>query len=96
MSERNWFAVAALWTLGATWLGLIGTFVYAVTTDKEPTGSIGWPLLGIGTLGFVLSLAGITAIRTRGETALAIAALALAVTLVGLANPFFLGFGLGD
>ena len=96
MPPRNWFAVAALWTLGATWLGLVATFVYAVVSDNDPSEGIGWTLLGVGTCGFVLSLVGITMIRTRGETALAIAALVLALALAGLANPWFFGFGLGE
>jgi succinate-acetate transporter protein len=96
MPVRNWYAVAALWTLGATWLGLVAAFVYSVVTDKDPSDDVGWTLLGVGTFGFVLSLAGVTMIRTRGETALALAALALALTLTGFANPFFLGYGFGD
>ncbi len=46
----------------------------------------------------MLALGGITMIRTRGETALAIAALILALALTGFANPllFGYGFGLGD
>ena len=96
MAPRNWFALAALWTLGLTWLGLVATFVYAVVSDNDPSEGVGWTLLGVGTFGFVLSLIGITNIRTRGETALAIAALVLALALTGLANPFFFGFGLGD
>ena len=95
MSPRNWFAVAALWTLGATWLGLVATFVYAVVADNEPSENVGWTLLGVATFGFVLALAGITMIRTHGETALAIAALILALALTGFANPFFLGYGFG-
>ncbi len=94
---RNWFAVAALWTLGAVWLGLVATFTYAVLADTEPSENVGWALLAVGTLGFVLSLVGVTNIRTHGETALALAALALALALTGLvANPLFFGFGLGD
>jgi succinate-acetate transporter protein len=95
MPPRNWLALAALWTLGATWLGLVGTFVYAVVSDNDPSEGIGWTLLGVGTFGFVLALGGITMIRTHGETALAIAALILALALTGLVNPFFLGYGFG-
>jgi succinate-acetate transporter protein len=95
MPVRNWLALAALWTLGATWLGLVGTFVYAVVADRDPSENIGWTLLGVGTFGFVLALGGVTMIRTRGETALAIAALVLALALTGFANPFFLGYGFG-
>jgi hypothetical protein len=31
---RNWFAVAALWTLGATWLGAIAVVYYAELLDN--------------------------------------------------------------
>jgi succinate-acetate transporter protein len=93
---RNWLAVTALWTLGATWLGLVGTTVYAILEDHDPPRSIGWTLLGVGVLGFVLALGGITAIRTRGETALAIAALVLALALTGFANPLLFGYGFGE
>lgn len=96
MAARNWLAVAALWTLGATWLGLVGTTVYAILEDTDPPNSVGWTLLGVGTFGFVLALGGITAIRTRGETALAIAALVLALALTGFANPLLLGYGFGE
>ena len=95
MRPRNWLALAALWTLGATWLGLVGTFVYAVVSSNDPSEGIGWTLLGVGTFGFVLALGGITMIRTHGETAMAIAALILALALTGLVNPFFLGYGFG-
>jgi|SRR5215210_4001982 len=95
MPPRNWLALAALWTAGATWLGLIGTFVYAVLSDNEPSEAIGWTLLGVGTFGFVLALGGITLIRTHGETALAIAALILLLALTGLVNPFLFGYGFG-
>lgn len=96
MAARNWLAVAALWTLGATWLVLVGTAVYAILEDHDPPNSVGWTLLGVGTFGFVLALGGVTAIRTRGETALAIAALVLALALTGFANPLFLGYGFGE
>jgi hypothetical protein len=53
-------------------------------------------LLGVGTFGFVLFLVGFTMIRTRGETALALAALALALVLTGLVNPLLFSYGFGD
>jgi hypothetical protein len=95
LRPRNWFALAALWTLTATWLGLIGTFVYAEGFDHpDPPSWIGWTLLGVGTTGFVLGIAGLTVTRTRGEMALAFAALALALSFSLFASPFFLyGFG---
>jgi hypothetical protein len=91
LRPRNWFALAALWTLTATWLGLIGTFVYAEGFDHpEPPSWIGWTLLGVGTAGFVLAIAGLSVTRTRGEMALAFAALALALSFSLFASPFFL------
>jgi hypothetical protein len=94
LRARNWPALVALWVLGATWLGLIATFVYAEGFDNEPPSEVGWTLLGIGTAGFVLSLGGLTLMRTRGETALAFAALALALSFTAVTGPFFFyGFG---
>jgi putative Mn2+ efflux pump MntP len=85
---RNWFAVAGLWTVGATWLGVIAVLFYAEFLDNEPSENIGWTLLGIGTIGFVLTLAGFTVARTRGEWGLAWAALALALAFATLGSPF--------
>ena len=91
LRPRNWFALAALWTLTFTWLGLIGTFVYAEGFDHpDPPSWIGWTLLGVGTAGFVLAVAGLSVTRTRGEMALAFAALALALSFSLFASPFFL------
>ncbi len=82
--------------MGATWLGVIATFVYAELFDNDPSEGIGWTLLGVGTIGFVLTLAGFTVARTRGETALAFAALALVLAFTAVAGPFFFyGFGGG-
>jgi hypothetical protein len=97
MPPRNVFAVGALWTLGVTWLGLVATLVYAILRERDPAEGVLWTLLGIGTFGFVLTLAGITAIRTRGDTVVAIAALVLAVALAMTLNPvFFIGYGWGS
>ncbi len=54
----------------------------------------GWVALGFGTAALVLSVAGITMIRTRGETATALAILALVLTLslTSLASPLLFGF----
>jgi uncharacterized membrane protein YoaT (DUF817 family) len=93
---RNWFALAALWTLGSTWLGAIATVFYAEFLDNDPSENIGWALLVVGTVGFVLTLAAFTVARERGEMALAWAALALALAFTGLGGPFlFYGFGAG-
>jgi len=69
----------------------------ATLRSQEIRGCVG-DVLRFEQLGFVLALGGITMIRTRGETALAIAALILALALTGFANPllFGYGFGLGD
>jgi hypothetical protein len=91
---RNWFALAALWVLGCTWLGLIAVFVFAEGFDRDPARWVLWTLLGVGTTGFVLSLGGFTAMRDRGEAALAFAALALALAFMTFASPFFF-YGLG-
>ena len=82
--------------MGAVWVALIATFVWAVglNDDAEPPAWWGWTLLGGATFGFLLALAGITAIRHRGEAALAITALALALALTSLGGPvLFYGFG---
>jgi hypothetical protein len=93
---RNWFAVAALWTLGSTWLGAIAVLFYAEFLDNDPSENIGWTLLAVGTVGFVLTLAAFTTARERGEMALAWAALALALAFTGLGGPFlFYGLGAG-
>jgi hypothetical protein len=94
---RNWLAVAALWTMGSTWLGAIAIVFYAEFLDNDPSENLGWTLLGIGTAGFVLTLAAFTAGRTRGEIGLAWAALALALAFTALGGPFlFYGLGAGE
>lgn len=85
---RNWFAVAGLWTVGATWLGVIAVLFYAEFLDHEPSENIGWTLLAIGTIGFVLTLAGFTVARTRGDWGLAWAALALVLAFATFGSPF--------
>lgn len=94
LRPRNWLAVAALWTLGSTWLAAIGVLFYAEFLDNDPSENIAWVLLAVGTVGFVLTLAAFTAARTRGEMGLAWAALALALAFTGLGGPvLFYGFG---
>jgi hypothetical protein len=94
---RNWFAVAGLWTVGATWLGVIALLFYSEFLDHEPSENIGWTLLGIGTIGFVLTLAGFTIARTRGEWGLAWAALALVLAFATLGSPvLFYGLSGGE
>jgi len=48
--------------------------------------------LGFGTAALVFSVAGITMIRTRGETALAILALVLTLSLTSFVSPLLFGF----
>ncbi|MFL5945156.1 MAG: hypothetical protein ACJ74C_06935 [Gaiellaceae bacterium] len=93
---RNWLAVAALWAGGVVWLALVGVFIYAAGFDNEVSENVGWALLGCATVAFVLALAGITAIRTRGETAVAIVALALVLALTSFGTPLLFGWGLGS
>jgi hypothetical protein len=93
---RNWLAVAALWAGGVVWLSLIAVFVYAAGFDNQVSENVGWVLLGFATVAFVLALAGITAIRTRGETAVAIVALALVLALTSFGTPLLFGWGLGN
>jgi hypothetical protein len=93
---RNWPALAALWSLGSIWI----TIGFLVALDGlfgvDPPEAVGWVLLGVAIVGFVLALAGISSIRTRGETALAIAALAVGLALPSGATFFFYGlFGGG-
>ena len=95
---RNWFALAGLWTLGVTWIGVVGVLFYAEFLDNDPSQNIGWTLLAIGTIGFVLTLGGFTVARTRGDLMLAWAALALALAFVALGGGpvLFYGFGGGE
>jgi hypothetical protein len=89
--QRNWFAVAALWTALATWLLLIGSAVAAATFASDHIFHVvGWVALGFGTAALVLAVAGITAIRTRGETAVAVLALVLVLSLTSFASPYLL------
>ena len=93
LRSRNWLALLALWTALATWLILIGTGV-AIGSDaasEDIFSVVGWVALGFGTAALVLSVAGITMIRTHGETALAVLALVLTLSLTSLASPFFYG-----
>jgi hypothetical protein len=96
--ERNWPAVAGLWTLGGVWVTLAVVAFLEGVFEVEPPDAVGWTLLVVGTAGFVLALAGVTAIRTRGESALAILALVLGLSLpmasTYLVYGLFGGFGL--
>ena len=76
---RNWFALAAFWTFGIAWLGYVAVVFYTGFLDNEPSENVGWVLLAIATLGFILTLPAHTAARTRGDVNLAWAALALAL-----------------
>jgi hypothetical protein len=92
LRSRNWFALLGLWTALATWLILIGT---AVAIGSDAAGEdifdvVGWVALGFGTAALILSVAGITVIRTRGDTVVAILALVLTLSLASFANPLFL------
>ena len=88
LRPRNWLAVAALWTALATWLILIGSLVASQTFASSHI--FDWVALGFGTGGLILAVLGITAIRTHGETAVAILALVLVLSLTSFASPLFL------
>ena len=93
---RNWFALLALWTALATWLILIGTAV-AIGSNVAGEGIfdvVGWVVLGFGTAALILSVAGITMIRTHGDTVVAILALVLTLSLTSFVSPLLYGFGL--
>ena len=86
LRSRNWTALLALWTALAAWLVLIGMGI-AIGSDaanEDIFKVVGWIPLGFGTAALILSVAGITMIRTRGETALAV--LALVLTLAPTAS----------
>ena len=91
--ERNWPALAALWVLGAVWIALVVLAALIGIFEVEPPEAVAWALLFTAASGFLLALVGITLIRTRGEAAMAIVALVLALSLTSLASPFFLFFG---
>ena len=89
--SRNWLALLGLWTALATWLILIGTAVAIGSGASEDIFNVvGWFALGFATAALILSVAGITMIRDRGETAVAILGLVLTLTLTSAASPFFL------
>ena len=93
---RNWLAVTGLWTALLAWLVVAGTIVWIGTRGGEPTEAIGWTVLGIEVAALIQSVIGITWIRSRGDTAVAIAALVLTLALPGFASSlFFFGFGAG-
>lgn len=97
LRARNWPALAALWTLGAVWLAVGAIVFLAGVFDWEPPEAVGWTLLLIAMAGFALALVGVSWIRTRGETALAITALALGLALPSGTSLFAFGLfgGLG-
>ena len=96
LRARNWPALAALWTLGGVWLAVGAIVFVAGVFDWEPPEAVGWTLLAFAMLGFALALLGLSWIRTRGETALAITALALGVMLPSGTSLFAFGlFGGG-
>jgi hypothetical protein len=81
LRARNWPALAALWTTGTVWLA-VGLLIFlSGVFDFEPPEAVGWVLLWVAMAGLALALLGVSWIRTRGETALAITALALTVSL---------------
>ena len=86
----------ALWTALATWLILIGSIV-AIGSDIAGDGIfdvVGWVALGFGTAALILAVAGITMIRTHGDTVLAILALVLTLSLTSFGSPLLFGVGL--
>ena len=97
LHSRNWLALLALWTSLATWLILVGTIVAVgsgAASEDHVFDVVGWVALGFGTAALILSVAGITMIRERGETAVAILALVLTLSLTSFASPLFLYSGL--
>jgi len=98
LRSRNVFALLGLWTALASWLILIGTIVAiaggAASDDSFRT--LGWIVLGSGTTALILSVAGITMIHTRGESAVATASLVLTLSLAlfGVAPLLLFGFDL--
>lgn len=92
---RNWLALLALWTALVTWLILIGGLVAGTTfADEDIFDWLGWVALGFGTAALVVAVGGITVIRTRGETAVAVLALVLVLSLSTLVSPWFF-YGIG-
>ena len=87
-AERNWLALGGLWTGLLAWLVVVGMAV-AAGTDHEPPEAIAWAVLGIATVALVLSVAGLSAVRTRGETAVAVSALALVLAMPTVAGTIF-------
>ena len=93
LRSRNWIALLALWTALATWLILIGTAV-AIGSDAASDDIVDvviWVALGFATAALILSVAGITLIRTHGETAVAVVALVLTLCLT-LGSALFFAF----
>ena len=88
---RNWAALTALWTLGIVWLALAALAFLAGVFDVDPPEAVGWTLLVLAMVGFAFALLGVSAIRERGETAVAAAALALALVLPTAASLFAFG-----
>ena len=96
LRQRNWVALLALWTALTTWLIIVGTIVAVGSgaSGEDIFDVVGWVVLGFGTAALILSVAGITMIRTRGDTVVAILALVLTLSLTSFASPLFYGFGL--
>src|SRR5688500_17195312 len=83
LRSRNWLALLGLWTALVAWLILIGTAV-AIGSDAASDNifdTVVWVALGFATAALILSVAGITMIRTHGETAVAVLALVLTLCL---------------
>ena len=97
LRPRNWSALLGLWTALATWLILVGTGVAigSGAASEDIFSVVGWIALGFGTAALILSVAGITMIRTHGETVVAILALVLTLSLTSYATPLLYGFGGG-
>src|SRR4051812_42120637 len=88
---RNLFALAGLWTALTTWLILVAALVASQTFASGRIFSwVAWVALGFGTASLILAVAGITMIRTRGETAVAVLALVLTLALTS-GSPLLFG-----
>lgn len=81
--SRNWLALLGLWTALVTWLILIGAAVAvgSEAASEDVLDVVVWVTLGFATAALILSVAGITMIRTHGETAVAVLALVLTLCL---------------
>jgi hypothetical protein len=93
LRSRNWLALLALWTALATWLILIGTAIAigSGAASFEIVDVVAWVAAGFGTAALILSVAGITMIRTHGETSVAVLALVLTLWLTSFGSTLFFG-----